>query len=523
MDSKKKKSYGRVTIILMVFLLTGKLLGLFRDSYIASVFGSTATTDVFFLVNSAITLLAGLISQAINTCAIPILSEAEKKGGKEAKLKYINNLLHSIAFVSSLIVILVCVFVAPVSGLIAPGFDSDQISLMHKLIFIGAPCLVFYGITGVRRSYLQHEGSFIESGVTDLTLNCVYVLALVFINQRYGVYVLMVSALIAAVSQVVLQRFFMVRSDYRYFFLFRPKAPEMKKTLSLIWPVFVSSCISDINKLIDKALASRLAAGALSALTYSSKINTLFLGIFITSITTVIFPLMSRAANANDNNDSFKKLIKKGAETVFAVTLPSAAALIAVGFLIVQILYQRGSFTLNDTIMVNDALRFYALALPGMSIRLVTVKAFYSLQDTKTPVINGAVCIVLNIVLNIVLMKFLGHVGLALATAIASDTLAVVLLYSLYRKINGFDVRSILIAFLKTLAASAAMGMIVYALYRTVFMQFCTSFINRLIGMAVLAVVGAVAYIVFGRLLGIDAVQDIFNSFAGKFIKKKKT
>ena len=521
MSVKKKRNYGKVTILLMVFLLGSKFLGLFRDSYIAKVFGSTATTDVFFLVNSAITLLSGLISQAINTCAIPILSEVDQKEGIKGKLVYINNLLHSISFASIVIVIIICIFVEPISSLLAPGFDLSQLSLMKQLIYIGAPCLIFYGIVGVRRSYLQYEGSFIESGITDLVLNCVYVVALIFINQKYGVYVLMISALIAAICQVSLQRMFMLRSDYKYSFVFKPRSPEMVKTLSLIWPVFLSSCISDINKLIEKALASKLTAGALSALTYSSKINTLFLGIFITAITTVIFPLMSKAANANDDLKSFKGLILKGVDVVFAITLPSAIALITVGYLVVQILYQRGSFTVNDTMMVNDALVFYALALPGMSIRLVSVKAFYSLQDTKTPVINGTICIVLNIVLNIILMNIMGHVGLALATAIASDTLAIVLMLNLYRKISGFDIHHIFMSFIKTAFASAVMGIIVFGVYHFALAAYCNSFISRVFCLGVLAAIGIIVYLVLAKLLKIDIINEIINNITSKFRKEK--
>lgn len=139
----------------------------------------------------------------------------------------------------------------------------------------------------------------------------------------------------------------------------------------------------------------------------------------------------------------------------------------------------KGSFSVSDTVMVNDALRYYALALPGMSIRLVTVKAFYSLQDTKTPVINAAITVALNIVLNIVLMRLMGHVGLALATAIASDALAILLLVSLYKKVKRFDVKHLLVTFLKTLIASLCMGIIIYSVYHFVLSQICVSFFKR--------------------------------------------
>lgn len=514
-----KKNYGKITIALIVMLMIGKLLGLFRDSYIASVYGSSSMTDVFFLVNTTITLMAGLISQAINTCAIPILSEIKADPNRD-KLNYVNNLLHVISACSVILIICILIFINPITSLLAPGFDDTQLILMKQLIYIGLPCLIFYSIVGVRRAYLQSEGSFVESGITDLVLNITYVLALIFISEKYGIYVLMISALAATIVQAVVQRIFMVRSDYKYHFVFNIKAPEMLKTLALIWPVFFSSCISDINKLIDKALASTLTAGALSSLTYSSKINTLFLGIFITAVTTVIFPLFSKAATANDNNKTFKSLICHGINTVLAVAVPSAIALMSVGILVVQILYQRGSFTMDNTRMVNDALFYYAMALPGMSVRLVSVKAFYSMQDTKTPVINGSICIAVNVVLNIVLKQIMGYTGLALATAIASNLLAIVLLITLYKKVNGYDARFVLITFAKILVSSIVMGVCAFALYQLVFQSMAVTFITRVVSLGIIAVASVCVYVVMCYILKISVVTELIGSFVGKFKKR---
>lgn len=517
MDSKK--NYGHVTIWLMVFLMIGKLLGLFRDSYIASVYGSNAMTDVFFLVNTTITLLSGLISQAINTCAIPILSG---KHTNQSKLFYVNSLLHVIVAASLVFVVASFILLKPISKVLAPGFTVSQLSFMRKLMLIGLPCIPFYCIVGVRRAYLQSEGSFIESGISDLLLNVVYVLALLFVGRKYGVYVLMISALVASVAQMVIQRLLMLRSDYVYYFSFDLHSQDMKKTLSLVWPVFLSSCIGDINKLIDKALASTLSPGALSSLTYSSKINTLFLGIFITAVTTVIFPLLAKAANDRDNLKSFKDLICRGVNTVLAISVPCAIALMMIGSLVVRILYQRGSFTAENTFLVNNALFYYAMALPGMSVRLVAIKAFYSLQDTRTPVINGSICIVINIVLNIILKSVMGYTGLALATAIATNALAIVLLFKLYTKVNGFQASEIWSTFGKILFASMVMGIIIYVLYVFVFVDKTATFFSSCCILGILAFVGVVFYLLMSYLLKIRIVTEFVSSVIKKIMKKRR-
>jgi len=497
----------------------GKLLGLVRDGYIASKYGASDMTDTFFLVNTTITLMAGLISQAINTCAIPILCEIKEDKDRN-KLKYINNLLHMILICISILILCMIIFINPITKILAPGFDEQQYLMMKEFFYIGLPCLIFYGISGVRRAYLQNEGFFIESGLSDLLLNFTYVISLIYMGNEYGFYVLMISALIAAVFQVIFQRIVLTRTDYKYLMYFNPKSTDMRDTVSLVVPVFLSSCISDINKLIDKAISSTLSSGALSALTYSSKINTLFLGVFITAVTTVIFPLLSKAANATDEKRQFKNLICRGIKIVMAIAIPISVVLMSVGELVVAILYQRGSFSYINTQMVNNALFFYAMALPGMSIRLVAIKAFYSLKDTKTPVYNGVICIFVNIILNFILKGIMGYVGLACATAIASNLLAIVLLISLYKKIEGYDLKSIIFDFFKILIISIIMGFVVFIIFDCLLKTYATSFVTRVIAITLLAIIGVFVYILLGIVFRVSIISDMTNSLKKRLQRK---
>ena len=514
-----KNNSAQIVILLTVFSIISKALGLVRDSFIANIFGASAGTDVFFLSNTFIILLASLITQSINTTMIPLLQSISKDKIEE-RSTFTNNLLHVVIFCSILIIICGILLVKPLSYLVAPGFDEKQRSLFIVLTQIGFPCILFYSIAGVYRGYLQCEGYFLESAVSDFTLNITYILALFFVGQQYGVYVLTGSVLIASVFQLVVQKFALLRTKYRYFFVFNIKDEKIARAISMVPPILLSTGISDINKLIDKAMASTLPSGSLSALNYASKINTLFLGVFITSIITVLFPLISKSAS-EEGLGQFKEYVRKGIVLVLTIAIPAMVVLAVLGEPIVQVLFQRGAFDVQATRFTVEALIFYSMSLMGLSVRLIIIKAFYSLKDTKTPVISGIICAIINVILNLLLKPLMAHKGLALATAISSTCLATLLVFNLDKKINGIGLKKVLGSLLKLIFGSATFGAVVYYLYNSFLISFCTSTLNRLLVFILLGIIGVLIYFLVLVILRLEEISFFVSTIKGGLIRNK--
>jgi putative peptidoglycan lipid II flippase len=140
------------------------------------------------------------------------------------------------------------------------------------------------------------------------------------------------------------------------------------------------------------------------------------------------------------------------------LNVPATIGLIALAAPIVSLLYQRGSFSASDTPATAAALMFYAPGLLGYSAVKIVSPTFYALRDSRTPVAVSAVSVLVNVVLNLTLVRVLGYRGLALGTALAALFNAGVLLYLLHRRLGGLDERHVLIAMLKIGVASAAMA-----------------------------------------------------------------
>ena len=170
-------------------------------------------------------------------------------------------------------------------------------------------------------------------------------------------------------------------------------------------PVFVGVAVNQVNGLVDKTLASTLVEGSISALNYANKLNEFVMGIFIVSITSVIYPLLSKLSAAN-NKEEFNNSIVKSINYVILLVIPISIGAMVLSTPIVKLLFERGAFDLRATQMTSSALFCYSIGIIGFGLRDILSRVFYSIQDTKTPMINGAIAMALNIVLNLILIIY---------------------------------------------------------------------------------------------------------------------
>lgn len=257
-------------------------------------------------------------------------------------------------------------------------------------------------------------------------------------------------------------------------------------------------------------MASSLVAGSISALNYANRLNGLILGVFITAITTVIFPLLSKEFS-EDNIKGVKKIMGYGVNLILLITIPAAVGLIVLSTPIVEVAFERGEFDSTATIMTSKALIFYAIGLVAMSLRLLIDRVYFSLQDTKTPMVNGAISVVFNIVLNLILVQFMGHAGLAFATSIATTIATLLLFYRLKKKIGSLGTMLYIKCGIKSGFASLVMGIAAYLIYRELYSILGVAKLYNLIALLVAVGSGVVIYGILCYILGIEEVKEIIG------------
>lgn len=496
---------AKTVLVIVVFTIASKVLGYVRDMLIAAKFGSGATTDTFFIALSAVTLLINMITKAVNTTTIPVLSEIESLEGKAGKKRHTTNLINITLMFSVVLVVLSWVFAPLLLRVLAYGFEGEQFDLAVALLRIGLFSILFTGCMGVFRGYLQSEQMFTESALTSLPFNFVYIAFLLFFAGRFGIKGLMTANVLAVGAQLLIQFPGLSKGGYRYSWEIDFKDRYVKKVFGLIPPILISIVINDINVMVDTSLASTLIDGSISALKYASRLNSLVTGIFISAIITVLFPLLAQEAH-KDSYDRFKSVVRQGINTILLIIIPAAVGILVLAEPIVKFAFQRGAFDAKATAMTVGALVFYALGLVGVALKSFANRVYYSLQDTKTPMLNGFIAVGANIVFNFILIGFMAHRGLALATSLSSILSTAILLWGLRKKIGSVGFGDSLVTGLKSLGAALAMGIVVHYCFGALSAVLGAGFTRGLLALAGAIGLGAVVYLLLVYLLKVKEI-----------------
>ena len=233
----------------------------------------------------------------------------------------------------------------------------------------------------------------------------------------------------------------------------------------------------------------------------------------------VIYPIFSRLSNDEDSSE-FKDIIRKSLNIVILIIIPVSVGAIVLANPIVKILFERGKFDSNATIMTAQALRCYAIGISASGITTILNRIFYSMKDTKTPMINGVISIVVNIIFNLILINFIGHMGLALATSISALVKLGLMFRKLKERIADFGQDLILKAFRKVMIASTVMGVVVCLMNSGINHLSIINSKVYVLGLFLVILIGALLYAFMIMKMNIEEVKIILDKVTYK-IKNK--
>jgi putative peptidoglycan lipid II flippase len=328
-----------------------------------------------------------------------------------------------------------------------------------------------------------------------------------------------IGVIIGGIIQVGLQIPSVLREGMKLFPVWKPGHPAVKQIGLLMLPAVFGSAVYQLNSFIGTLLASFLEQGSVSWLYFADRLVQLPLGVFAIAIGTALLPSLSTQA-AHKDLDEFGDTLTHSLHLVFFITLPATAGLIIFGKPIFLVLFERGAFDANSTLMTNKALFYYALGLWAVSGLRIVVPAFYALQDTKTPVKVAVVALFVNLIAGLCLMGPLKHGGIALALSVSASVQFCLLLFLIKRKIALASLSSVLVSVLKSAFASAVMGLAVFYLHsRWLIIDPAKGLLSMIINLTVLVGAGIIIYFGAARVLGcteLASVQEMFLPFLKK-------
>jgi putative peptidoglycan lipid II flippase len=471
MEEKGRSENARVVRaagVVGIATMLSRVFGFIRDMVVAGFFGAGLTTDAFFVAFRIPNLLRRLLAEGSLTVSfVPVFTEYLHNKTRQEALDLANITFTALSILLVLISLIGVLFSPVIVAVMAPGFvktpsQFDLAVFLNRLMF---PYILLISLVALCMGILNSLRHFAAPALSPVVLNISMILASLTLRGFFTepILALAVGVMIGGVLQLAMQWPFLIKLGVRLKPDFRFRHPGVRRIGLLMLPAAFGAAIYQINIFIGTILASLLPTGSVSYLYYADRIVELPLGVFAIAVGTATLPSFSDQV-ARGKMDDFRRTLAFSLRLILFITIPATVALIALRTPIISVLFQRGEFSPTATGLTAQALLCYTVGLWAFSVIRIIVSAFYSLQDTRTPMKAAIVALIVNGALSVALMFPFQHAGIALATSIASAVNVGMLWVILKRRIGALldsdFIRSIGKTALASLVMAAVIGLV---------------------------------------------------------------
>lgn len=452
-----KGSFAGAAAIMVVGIFISRMLGLVREGVIAAQFGQGQLASIYKMSFRPADLLYYIVAGgALYSAFIPVFTEYLSTDREDEAWKVFSVVASIMGLIVAVLILLGEIFTRQLVPLVAWGFDSRELDMMASLTRILLPAQFFFFIGGLTMGTLQARRVFVIPAMGPPIYNLGIIAGGIWLSRPLGVAGLCYGALAGAVAgNFLLQVLYSMRIGIRYRFSLDYRHPGVKKVFALMLPVLLGLSLPQVDVVINSAFATLLNdPGAVAALDNGNRLMQVPLGIFGQAAGIAALPALS-ALFAQRNWKEYRETLSFGVRSVFFATIPASVFMIIAAKPIIALVLQAGSFGPDDTAQAAIALIYYCLGVFAWGGQAIVARGFYAMQDTVTPIVIGTVMTLLFIPLNWILMKPLGHGGLALATSVMAILHMLALSRVLASRVDGIGAWRILRATLRISVAAA--------------------------------------------------------------------
>ncbi len=504
--TRQTPSLARAASIVMIAFVLSRALGLLREMVIGRQFGTSPELDAYLAAFRIPDFLFYLIAGgALGSAFIPVFTThlAEKKEDEAWRLA---SAIMNLVALAVTVAALVAAILAPilVRYIIAPGFQPAQHALTVELVRVMMISTVLFAISGLLMAILNSYQHFTLPAFAPVVYNLAIIFGALVLAPLpgMGIHGLVVGLVIGAILHLGIQVPALARHGGAYWPILGLDLPGVREVAQLMGPRVLGLAAIQINFIVNTALASTLQEGSVAALNYAWLLMLLPQGIFAQAVATVAFPTFSEQA-ARGETAELRHTLSSLLRLILFLTIPASVGLYLLRAPLIQLLLQRGNFTLQSTEMTAWALQFYAPGLFAHSAVEIVTRAFYALHDTRTPVAIGVGTVFLNILLSLVLIGPLAHGGLALANSAATILEALVLVLILRLRLGGLEEWRLLYSLSRTVLAAALMGVVISETAAAL------NGYSAIVLVTVNMALGAIVFVVASFLFGSEEVANI--------------
>lgn len=517
---KIAKSASRVSGATMV----SRILGLGRDAIFAALFGTSYVGDAYnvaFLIPSFLRRVFG--EGALAAGYIPVYKHYLHRDGSERAVQLAIRIFSVLVVVLALVVLAGVVFSGAIVKAWAFGWrdQPELFALTVRLTRILFPYILFVGVTALSMVTLNSVGYFTIPALSPALLNALLIGVGVGLIRYFtgplesAVIWFSVATVAGVVLQILVQLPLLLRTGHRPAFDLNVRDEGVRWVGRLLLPSILALAATQVNVLVDTLLATTLPEGSVTALRLGNRLSLQPLGIFVAAIATVTLPALSEHA-AKEDRSLFMHDLSFALKLTLTFMIPSTIAILVLGKPIVRLFFERGEFTAaRSTPMTTLTFICYSLGLVSYGCTKVITQAFYSLKDTKTPVKIGMVVVIANVVLDLVLVRFLGLAGLALATTFSATIGFVLLGVTLRGRVGDVGVKSLVSMSAKVIVAALVMGAGMYFISGAL-EPYATRFTGRLLQVAAAGGAGLALLLGASYIIRVREVTSVVAMIAGR-------
>lgn len=498
----------KAVISVMLFTIVAKLLGFTREILLSYFLGATGVSDAYLISLTIPGTIFQFVGTSLATCFIPVFLGILKKEDVNRGNDFTNCVLSLILLFSSAVIVVIWRWGDAVVKLFASGFTGETFELAVLFTKISVCSLYISTFVYVFNSLLQSYDCFTPVAFAAIP-NSIVVMISIILGAKVNILFLPIGNIVAIFIQMLVLVPYVRRNHFKLSLNMHFSEPHMKDMYRLILPVIFGVSVNEINVLVDKTIASGIAEGGISALSYANSLIMFVQGIFAQTIATVYYPTITRLVEEKEYT-KLQKTIAESIGSMLFLLLPVMVGCILVANTIVSVLYGRGAFDINAVKMTAESLFGYAIGVLGYGVREVLARVFYAMHDTKTPTRNATIGVIINILMNLVFSKFIGLRGLALATSVSSIITSLLLLWDLKKSGMNMlddDFRADL---WKMVLASMVMGAEVWYIHRILVEG------NELVNLLIMVGAGGSLYILLAYIFRVNIAVGICQEIKQK-------
>ena len=394
-----------------------KLAATGKEIAVAGVFARSDAMDAFVVASLIPGLLVNLISESMNQALIPTLVRVREREGVEPAQQLLSNSMLWLCLLLAAASLVMAVGARSFFPLIAWRFAVPKLDLAVRLFYLLLPVVLFTGIASNCTAVLNTLDRFTLPALAPAVTPLAIIAAALLCGTRWGIWVLADATLAGALAQAVLMAWMMDSHGYHFRLRWYAASEASREVAHQYGSVMLSSVVASGGLLADQAMAAMLSAGSVSALAYASRFVSVVLTLLAGTISTALAPYFARLI-AHRDWQGCRQTLHTWVRITALLSLPISAALIAAARPLIRLLLQHGTFTALDTAAVAPVLALYAIQIPFFAVSRVFYRFLVALRRTDLVLYCGVLNLVLDIVLNLVLMRCFSVAGIALATSL---------------------------------------------------------------------------------------------------------